>query len=147
MAEPTNVLAVTVPSDTRYLHALTHLAQNAAAIAGFDTATSRHIGLAVVEALSNVIEHAYGGDSSRSIDVQFRILPEGIEVRVIHEGTPIDQHTLEEVERRSSALEVRTGGYGVILMRRLMDRVQYGHTEDSRHQCCLAKYHPLPSQE
>lgn len=82
------------------------------------------IELAVQETCTNVVEHAYAGQDGR-IDVQFTLHqdPRRLTVDVRDTGKPfnpdaVPEPTLEDVQVR---------GYGLFLMRELMDEIDY-HT-------------------
>ena len=139
MSDTPNQLAISVPSDTRFLHSLTNLARNAAEVAGFDAPTAQQISIAVAEAVTNVMEHAYAGEGGHTLDVEFRILPEGIEIHVIHAGKPMDPRAAEAAARGAGR---KKGGFGVIIMRRVMDQVDYSFTADHRNDCCMVKRRP-----
>jgi anti-sigma regulatory factor (Ser/Thr protein kinase) len=140
-ASATSTLRATFPSDTSYLALVTNLARNAARTAGFDEADADKVALATDEAVTNVIEHAYHGRKGRTIELVVRLLDEGIELHVIHDGDPID---LASLERRFDPAEIvergQRRGFGIVLMRRLMDRVDFRPTGDRRSECCLSKF-------
>ena len=135
-----NFLAVTIPSDTRYLHAITNLASNVGNVAGLDASAARDLSTAVVEAVTNVIDHAYQGAADKVIDIEFHVTPGKLEVHVLHSGLPIDETQIEPYDPATDPTRLKTRGYGVFLMRHLADRVDYRQTRDGRHECCLVKY-------
>ena len=59
------LMALSFPSDTRYLAMVRDVARRFAESSGFEKADAQQIGLAVDEATTNVIEHAYGGAGNR----------------------------------------------------------------------------------
>ena len=63
-------LRCTLPSHPKYLPLVRALAEEAAGLAGFDPDERQRIVLAVTEAVTNVIRHAYGGDTARRIDLR-----------------------------------------------------------------------------
>jgi len=138
-------LRVTLPSDTGYLHLVSNLTRNAASAAGFTEADAEKVALATDEAVTNVIQHAYHGDSGHTIELRVELSEAGIEIRVIHDGDPIDESRLPEgFDPIRLVRDRRRGGIGVVLMRRLMDRVDFGTTEDQRCECRLRKYRRPP---
>ena len=74
-AEPESFRLV-IPSQTRYLNLVTGLAKRAALVAGMDDATSAKISIAVDEAVTNVIVHAYKGDGDHLVDIELRFMPQ-----------------------------------------------------------------------
>jgi len=66
---PTITLAV--PSQTSFLSLVSDVTRQMAAHAGFEEATCGRLALAVDEAATNAIEHAYGGAPDREVVVRF----------------------------------------------------------------------------
>ena len=58
---------IRLPSHTRYLHGMYQLTRTLAQSAGLDPRESDQAALAVEEALTNVIEHAYHGEQNRKM--------------------------------------------------------------------------------
>ena len=137
---PPATLSVTLPSDTAWLHLVTNLARNAAEAAGLSEADANKVALATDEAVTNVIEHAYHGRPGHQIEIRLELRDEGIEVHIIHGGDPIDASRLSERYDPRELKSGRRGGYGIVLMKRYMDRVDFRPTADRRSECCLVKH-------
>jgi len=86
---------------------------------GLDQAAINAVVLAVNEATSNVIRHAHRDCPARSLRVECRLLPDGIEVQLMDEGPAFDLSNVPHMDPG----EVRVGGRGVYLMRQLMDEL------------------------
>lgn len=99
-------------------------------IAEFDQRDTSKIVLALDEACSNIIRHAYGGKSGESITIVCRIKPSRLEFHLYDHGIP-----LNVADIRSRPLEeLRPGGLGVYLMRNVMDQVKFEDgTDDGNH--------------
>jgi len=76
--------------------------------------------LALTEALSNVIRHAYGGDGSGLVELELQVGDEWIEIDVVHRGVPFAPEAYSEPDLDAAP----TGGYGLYLIRQLMDGVE-----------------------
>ncbi|MHC4718801.1 MAG: ATP-binding protein [Planctomycetota bacterium] len=93
---------------------------------GFDEESGHKITLAVDEALSNIIKHAYHGQDDQPIEVTFRCVHEGpgreaLGIELRDWGTPVPRDQI-----RSRDLEdVRPGGLGVHIITSIMDDVKY----------------------
>ena len=61
-----SALVVSIPSQTSFLALVRDLTRKMAAVAGFDEPTGDRISLAVDEATTNAIEHAYRGAPAAS---------------------------------------------------------------------------------
>ena len=89
------------------------------------------IALALEEAVTNVIGHAFVGIAPpHLIRVRLDITPQMFVAEVIDNGHPFDP-TAAPVPDLSLPIEQRpSGGLGIHLMRTMMDRVQYRRADD-----------------
>ena len=102
---------------------LVHEATRRAAIAeGFDPAAADEIAVAVGEAMTNVVEHAYRGERGHAVRLRFLPGPEALRIELEHRGAA-PTNLPAGVDLGRLARERRRGGLGVHLMRRLMDHV------------------------
>jgi len=122
---PVETYQITIPAATRYLGAVRRFVALHARAAGFSEQEIEHIKLAVDEACTNAIKHAYKGKESGLIDVIIHLYPEEFVVIVRDRGPGFDpsKYTMPGIE--NSIRERKGGGYGIHLMRRLMDRVEF----------------------
>lgn len=112
---------VSLCSDPRYLPLVRALAQQGAELAGFGDEARDTLLLAVSEAVSNVIRHAYRDRHDQPVDIDLRARPGWVQVEVVDRGRFVDPSQIQ-----SRALdEIRPGGLGVHLMRATMDSVEY----------------------
>lgn len=130
-----------MPSQTKYLHAMHQLTRTLAQSMGFDIKESEQAALAVEEALTNVIEHAYHGQEDRKMRVVFELGDEKFIVRILHNG---DQ--LEILQPSTSADDFshyhkqnHRGGLGLLIMKKCMDEITYSMHDDEK-ECCMVKY-------
>ncbi len=82
--------------------------------------------LALEEAVANVISHAFLGlPPPHSIKVRLDITAQSVSAEIIDNGRPFDPTAAPDPDL-SLALEERSpGGFGIHLMRGMMDRVDY----------------------
>ena len=138
-------LVLGVPSRTEFLAAIRDVTRRMAEIAGFDAAQSDQLALAVDEASTNVIEHAYAGAGDRRIELRFDSRGDELRVEVVDEGAAVDPRTVPQVDLRRYASERRTGGLGMHLMGRIMDTVTFRRTGRS-NVCRMVKRKPGPGR-
>ena len=115
-------LVLRVPSRTEFLAAIRDVTRRMAEAAGFDGAQADQLALAVDEASTNVIEHAYRGAPGRTIELRFR--DDGRRPARGGRGRRRARWTRATCRRWTSqryASERRTGGLGMHLMGRIMD--------------------------
>lgn len=92
--------------------------------------------LAVDEACTNVVRHAYGNRPGERIILTFTVLPDRLEILIRDFGAPADPETFKVRDLR----EVRPGGLGIHFIRSAMDEVRYEIPEDGGTLLRLVKY-------
>jgi len=109
----------------KYLEDMRQFAAQAAKDAGMDDAEVYVVKLAVDEACTNIIEHAYGVENEGEIECTCDAEDDRLTFILRDHGKPFDPSSVTEPDL-SSGLEKRPlGGLGVYLMRQLMDEVRY----------------------
>jgi serine/threonine-protein kinase RsbW len=135
-AKPT--LVVKIPSETSYLALVRDLTKRMAEAAGFPEATADRLALAVDEATTNVIEHAYKGAADQEIELRFEDRGAEFRVELIDTGKMVDPRTVPRVDIDRFVTERRTGGLGMHLMEKIMDSVTFRRS-GRRNVCLLVK--------
>lgn len=109
------------PSDPRYLGVVRGSIERFAALVGFDEEECRWITLAVHEALTNVIRHAYHNQHDKPVELHLRERDQGMEVLLVDHGTGVKP---EQMSGRDLN-DVRPGGLGLHMIREIMNETQY----------------------
>jgi serine/threonine-protein kinase RsbW len=99
--------------------------------AGASVETVWEVELALTEALSNIMRHAYGGDESQRIELGLELDERRLELRIVDFGKPFALDAYQEPDLEASP----TGGYGVQMIGELMDEVE--RTDGSIEGTCL----------
>jgi anti-sigma regulatory factor (Ser/Thr protein kinase) len=97
----------------------------AASDAGLDEYGAYSVELAVDEACTNIIEHAYGGEGKGEISISTEIVKEGLVVSLHDWGIPFNPGKLPMPKIGAKLKDVKPRGAGVYLIRKLMDKVEY----------------------
>jgi serine/threonine-protein kinase RsbW len=127
--------------------AITRLAE----LLGFSEPDSHLIILALDEALTNIIRHAYQGQRERPIEVTFRLLeasgngvpPQALEIVLLDDGSPADAKRLRPRPLQELPFEeLKPGGLGLHFIRKNMDKVEF-RRRDGRNLLRLIKALPL----
>lgn len=126
---------LTVPGDPRSLSVVRGMMDAVCKLAGFDEQTRYEIVLAVHEACSNVITHAYGSEGQLPITLECSVSDAGLEVRLRDEGRQFDIDAVPELD----PTEVRSGGRGVFLIRRFLDDVSSAVSVDGGNELRMFK--------
>jgi serine/threonine-protein kinase RsbW len=129
---------LTVPSETSYLGLVREVTRKMAETAGFDDGTADRLALAVDEAATNVLEHAYGGKADREVEIRLEDRGPEFRVEVVDTGATVDPRSVPHVDLRRYASEGRTGGLGMHLMEKIMDSVTFRRS-GGRNVCRLVK--------
>jgi anti-sigma regulatory factor (Ser/Thr protein kinase) len=132
------LLVLRAPSRTEFLAAIRDVSKRVAELAGCTETIAAQVALAVEEAATNVIEHAYGGASDREIELAFDCRPGELEVEILDDGRPVDRRAVPRVDLGRYARERRRGGLGVHLMGRIMDDVSFAR-RGRRNVCRMLK--------
>ena len=112
-----------VPARHDQLAKLASFAAAAAAEVGFGDLQINRIELAVDEACSNIIDHAYGGQRG---EITIEVAGErdrNLVIVITDQGKPFDPGTVQEYVPSASLDEAKVGGLGLHLMRQTMDQV------------------------
>ena len=137
MARSIHTLAI--PSSTRYLEDVRRFVVLHAREADFPADAVEQFKIAVDEACTNVIEHAYGGKTGYEVDIAIIIDADRFTVRIRDEGQPFDQANYHEPNLLELTKRGKAGGLGVHIIRRLMDRVEY-RTRGQINEIRMTKY-------
>jgi anti-sigma regulatory factor (Ser/Thr protein kinase) len=135
---PRPTLVIEIPSQTSYLALVRDLAKKMAETAGFPAATAEQVALAVDEATTNIIEHAYRGEPGREIELRLEDRGPELRVELIDTGHMVDPRTVPRVDIGRFVTERRTGGLGMHLMEKIMDSVTFRRSA-RRNVCVLVK--------
>jgi serine/threonine-protein kinase RsbW len=134
-------LVLRVPSRTEFLALVRDVTRRMAEVAGFDPAQAEPLALAVDEAVTNVIEHAYAGAGDRAIELRYWDEADDLRIDVVDDGATVDPRSIPQVDLERYASERRKGGLGMHLMARIMDSVTFRRAA-RRNVCCMVKRKP-----
>jgi serine/threonine-protein kinase RsbW len=81
--------------------------------------------MAVDEACSNIIEHAYGGENRGEIVCTCTVDPIGITIVLQDKGKPFDPKLVKVPDLKASLEERESHGLGLHFIRQWMDRVEF----------------------
>lgn len=122
-------------SDAKHLAPFRAALRNALSKAGLREKAVGEVALAVDEALTNVIRHAYGGKEGK-IQIEFKDYPDRVEIAVRDFGTKFDPTAMPMPELPPK----KPGGLGIYFIKTLMDKVAYDKGCKDGNRLCLTKY-------
>ncbi len=131
-------LKVNFKADTRYLTLINSLTLDFCLLSGFSEEQGKNVSLAVDEAVTNTIKHAYHFDSSKDVEVFLNFDGRKLVIKVYHTGVPLSPDNLVFPDMKEYLERYKKGGLGILLMIKFMDSVEYGK-EKGKHFCKLVK--------
>jgi anti-sigma regulatory factor (Ser/Thr protein kinase) len=132
-------LILSLPSETAYLGLVRELTKRMAELSGFEEPTAERLSLAVDEAATNVIEHAYKGAPDREVELRFEDRGPDFRIELVDTGQMVDPRAVPQVDLDRFVTERRTGGLGMHLMEKIMDSVTFRRSA-RRNVCALVKH-------
>ena len=131
-----------VESRTDRLIAVRDFVSEAARAFGFSDEDISKIALAVDEACTNVIKHAYRSDPTKIIHVDVHAGNGTFEVAIQDDGIRFNPMQVQPLDMKEYLTHYRRGGLGVHLMKSLMDKVEYSIVPGKANEVRLIKYLP-----
>jgi anti-sigma regulatory factor (Ser/Thr protein kinase) len=120
-ANDPNTVRLAFPSSSEYLALVRSAVGWFADKCQFSDKDCSRIVLAVVEATTNIIRHAYGSDPNQTITLRMTHLEGGLELEFLDQGKSVEGKELE----KEKVEKLEPGGLGVQLMKSCMDHFQY----------------------
>jgi serine/threonine-protein kinase RsbW len=130
---------LTFPGQFDSLAPVSEFVTLAAKAAGLDARAVYAVQMAVDEACSNIIEHAYGGEGRGTIECACHINDDGLIVVIRDHGRPFDPTSIPEPDLHASLEDRDGGGLGLYFIRQLMDTVHFEFTPDSGNVLTMVK--------
>jgi anti-sigma regulatory factor (Ser/Thr protein kinase) len=134
--ESTGKLHIETPGDGCYLAYIRSIVTDLAAKIGFPEDEIAKIEMAVDEACSNVLEHAYARDKKwhwqhRDPEIRLDVRTEDgrLVIEINDHGQRVDLSDYRPANIDERIQQMKPGGYGIFIMRNFMDEVQYSSSE------------------
>lgn len=134
------VISLSLPSRLELLAILDRVAQTVCERMEFDEDTTSQVGMSVIEAGTNAVQHGHKRDASKTFDVKFLLYPDRLEI-VVHDGGPgFDLSKLTpDVTTPDHLFDMR--GRGIFIMRSCCDGVDFQFGQQGTT-CTLVKQRP-----
>jgi serine/threonine-protein kinase RsbW len=134
----------TFPAQLDSLAAIGEFVTRAAEAAGLDARALYAVQLAVEEACSNIIEHAYGDEGRGDIECTCIVNKNGLTVVLRDYGRPFNPASIPKPDLYASLEDRNAGGLGFYLIHQLMDQVRFEFTPDSGNVLTMVKRKEAP---
>lgn len=129
-------IEIKIPSDPKFLKIIRAAVGHICETMGLSSDESNNITLAVDEACSNIIKHAYGGAADQPIHVICSVYSDRLEILLRDAGKTVSAEAIKSRELD----DIRPGGLGVHLIRSVMDVVKYVHQPGQGNLLQLVKF-------
>ncbi len=131
---------LTVPGRFEYLAQIADFVGAAARASGWSEEDVFRVQMAVDEACSNVIEHAYGPDWQGTIDLSCCVEDQGdLVISIRDNGRPFDPAKVPEPNVGGEWENLSEGGLGLYFMRKLMDEITFHFDEKNGNVLTMVK--------
>lgn len=117
--------SLVVPGEFEYLAKIADFIDQVGREAGFDEDVIFHVQMAVDEACSNIIEHAYGLEKRGDIFLHCRCQDGEWVVTLKDHGQAFDPAEVPTPKLGTDLDEIQAGGLGLYFMHQLMDEVHF----------------------
>lgn len=129
-------VTITIPSHPRYLSVIRAVTAKVGAVCGMSDSVTDGIKLAVDEACSNVIKHAYKGDTGKKIVVKYIIAGKSFKVVIEDSGIKSDPGSMKGRDLD----DLKPGGLGIHFIKKVFDVFELDSRKKDGNRLRLIKY-------
>lgn len=123
------IATIELPAKLESLHAFIEFASSFASGHGFTSNDLNNIDLCLEEALVNIFSYAYGNQTGLA-QVECRFEDKKLTIKVVDSGSPFNMLAVKSPDIYEKLATNRIGGFGLILIKKLTDNVQYERRDD-----------------
>jgi serine/threonine-protein kinase RsbW len=124
----TRSILLRIPAKAEYITlgrlALTGIAQ----LREIGDDTMADLKLALTEAVSNSVRHAYGEDGDGHVDITYRLEPDRLRIEVVDDGNGFDPNEAPALDGE----ELSEGGLGIAIIRTIADEFEIQSSPGAR---------------
>lgn len=131
VSTPDQTHKITVQASTEHLAEVRDFVASYATKHGIPAHEVEDIRLAVDEAYTNIIKHAYQNDNSQFVEIIMGSDENEFWISLTDNGESFDPTAYPRPDVRKKIKDKERGGVGVFLMKKLMDRIEYYKHKDS----------------
>ena len=137
---PKDSLKLTLPNDLSYLPNALSFVIEAARRFGFSEEELMPIEIAIEEAVTNVMKHAFDVEENSQFDIACEKLPAGIQIVIREKGIPFDPAQIAAYKAGAPLEDTSARGLGTYLMQQMMDDVSFHNLGAVGKETRLVKY-------
>jgi serine/threonine-protein kinase RsbW len=129
-----------IKSSTDNLSLIRDFVRQSAEDAKISSEVTGKIILAVDEACTNVVKHAYKYSPDGEISIKVKVKDSKFTITIIDEGDYFNPNLIPEPDIKEYHKQRRIGGLGMFLMKKLMDEVNYTTLPPKKNKVVMVKY-------
>jgi serine/threonine-protein kinase RsbW len=129
-------ITITVTSHPKYLAVIRSVTVKVGEIHGINEALLENIKLAVDEACANVIKHAYSGNTSGKIVIQYITTPDLFQVIITDNGIK----AYNDLMKGRDLDDLRPGGLGIHFIKRVFDVFELDEKKKKGNRLIMIKH-------
>lgn len=99
---------------------------------GFNSYKAEELVLAVDEACTNLIKHAYKYNLTDNITIELKCCEYKFIVKIIDNSQPFDPREVTDPDLEQYRKEYRKGGLGIFIMKSLVDNIDYTTSQNGK---------------
>ncbi|MFN3306082.1 MAG: ATP-binding protein [Candidatus Kapaibacteriota bacterium] len=84
-----------------------------------------HLTLALEEACVNIMKHSYHNDPTKTISIEATFKENELTFKIEDNGPSFDPRSIYAVEEKKLQKNIKKGGWGILLISRIIDRIDY----------------------
>ncbi len=135
---------IVIPGETRFLGKVRKSVRVFLGKNRFDDEEIWDVEMSIDEVLANIIKHSYENDpdipeQSKVIKIEFRIIPDGVEIIILDKGKPFDPNKIPEVDLKEHIDTGKNHGLGIYAIRKFMDKLEHSYIEGDGNKTILRK--------
>ncbi len=131
-----------VPNDTQYLATVREEVTKVVEQSAFAPRDRKLLILAVDEAVTNIMEHAYDNDLEGELDVELILEADATRFEVIirDSGKEFDPSSVDIPDIAKHVSKGQKHGLGIFMIRQIMDEINYTYIHGEKNQLQMIKY-------
>jgi serine/threonine-protein kinase RsbW len=120
------VVRLTIPARAEYITLCRLALTGIARLRSLSEELLADLKLALTEAASNSVRHAYGGTTAGVVEISYVLMPDRLVIEVTDEGEGFDP------DEHGPPDELSEGGLGIAIIRAIADEVEIGAQPDGK---------------
>ena len=131
MNSETQIHSLSLPNDIEGLGNISQFLEELSEQWQLDPAFSMKLNLVLEEAFSNIVKYAYQDSKAHTIDISFLKAGDTLKISLTDDGIAYDPLQRDDPDTTLPAEEREIGGLGILLIRKMMDKVSYERKENA----------------